>query len=100
VILDPPKQTRSREGIDDALKRYTAGHRLGLSAVKPGGVLLTCSCSGLISEAEFLGTLARASTQVGRTAQIFKITGPGVDHPFLSHVPEGRYLKAVWARIF
>jgi 23S rRNA (cytosine1962-C5)-methyltransferase len=99
VILDPPKQTRSKEGIEDALKRYTAGHRLGLAAVKPGGVLLTCSCSGLISEEDFIATLARAANQIGRTAQIFHVSGPGGDHPFLGHVPEGRYLKAIWARV-
>src|SRR5208337_352413 len=47
VVLDPSKQTRDREAIGHALKRYLDMNRLALQAVSPGGVLLTCSCTGL-----------------------------------------------------
>jgi 23S rRNA (cytosine1962-C5)-methyltransferase len=99
VILDPAKQTRDRESIDYALKRYTDMNRLAMQVVRPGGILLTCSCTGLIDEAALLECLRRAAWQAGRSAQIFRISGAAADHPFLVHVPEGRYLKAIYARI-
>lgn len=99
VVLDPAKQTRDREEIDLALKRYLDMNRLALQAVAPGGLFLTCSCTGLISEETFLETLRRAAWQASRTLQILRISGAGADHPFLVHVPEGRYLKAIWCRV-
>src|SRR5262249_8959079 len=56
VVLDPAKQTRDREALDYALKRYLDMNRLALQAVAPGGVFLTCSCTGLVSEEAFLDT--------------------------------------------
>ncbi len=99
VILDPSKQTRDREEIDYALKRYFDMNKLALQSVATGGIFLTCSCTGLVSEEMFLETLRRAAWQTSRTLQILKITGAGADHPFLVHVPEGRYLKAVFCRV-
>jgi 23S rRNA (cytosine1962-C5)-methyltransferase len=99
VVLDPSKQTRDREAIDLALKRYLDMNRLALQAVAPGGVFLTCSCTGLVSEEAFLETLRRAAWQAGRVLQVLKISGAGADHPWLLHVPEGRYLKAVFCQV-
>ncbi len=99
VVLDPSKQTRDREAVGLALKRYLDMNRLALQAVAPGGIFLTCSCTGLVSEADFLETLRRAAWQAGRTVQVFRISGAAPDHPFLVHVPEGRYLKAVFCRV-
>jgi 23S rRNA (cytosine1962-C5)-methyltransferase len=99
VVLDPSKQTRDRESVEYALKRYLDMNRLALQAVAPGGIFLTCSCTGLVSEADFLEMLRRAAWQVNRTVQVLQISGAGPDHPFLIHVPEGRYLKAVFCRV-
>ena len=99
VILDPAKLTRDREAVDQALRKYTDMNRLALQVVAPNGVFLTCSCTGLISEPDFLEMLRRAAWQAGRTLQIFKVAGAGADHPFLTHVQEGRYLKAVYGRV-
>lgn len=99
VVLDPAKQTRDREEIELAMKKYLDMNRLALLSVAPGGLFLTCSCTGLISEETFLDTIRRAAWQAGRTVQIFHISGAGPDHPFMSHVAEGRYLKAVWCRV-
>ncbi len=99
VILDPAKLTRDRESVDLALKKYCDMNRLALLAVAPGGIFLTCSCTGLVSEGDFLESIRRAAWQAGRTLQVFKVTGAGPDHPFLLHIPEGRYLKAVFARV-
>jgi 23S rRNA (cytosine1962-C5)-methyltransferase len=100
VVLDPSKQTRDRETVDFALKRYLDMNRLALQAVAPGGVFLTCSCTGLVSEEAFLDTVRRAAWQAGRTVQVLFVRGAGPDHPYLIHVPEGRYLKAVFCRVF
>jgi len=99
VVLDPSKQTRDRESVDYALKRYLDMNRLALQAVAMGGIFLTCSCTGLVSEESFLETLRRAAWQAGRVMQILAIRGAGPDHPFLAHVQEGRYLKAVFCRV-
>jgi len=60
---------------------------------------LTCSCTGLVGEAEFLDAIRRAAWQAGRSVQLLQIRGAGADHPFLVHVPEGRYLKALFCRV-
>ncbi len=99
VVLDPSKQTRDREDVLSALKKYLDMNRLAIQAVAPGGLFLTCSCTGLISEADFLETLRRAAWQAGRTVQVLRIAGAAADHPFLIHVHEGRYLKAVYCRV-
>ncbi len=96
VILDPAKQTRSAEGIEQALLQYTAMNRLAMGVVRSGGVLLSCSCSGLITEDQFIGTIKRAARQAKRDVQIFRVSGAAPDHPVHIEVPEGRYLKAVW----
>ena len=99
VILDPAKLTRDRESVDQALRKYCDMNRLALQVVKPGGIFLTCSCTGLVSEADFLESIRRAAWQAARTLQVFKVSGAAPDHPFLIHVAEGRYLKAVFARV-
>jgi 23S rRNA (cytosine1962-C5)-methyltransferase len=99
VVLDPAKQTRDREELSFALKRYFDMNRLALGAVAPGGIFLTCSCTGLVSEDNFLESLRRAAWQAGRSLQVLRVGGAGADHPFLLTAPEGRYLKAVFCRV-
>src|SRR5437660_9078947 len=99
VVLDPSKQTRDREEIGFALKRYFDMNRLALQAVAPGGIFLTCSCTGLVGEENFLESLRRAAWQAGRTLQVLRVSGAGPDHPFLAHVQQGRYLKVVYCRV-
>jgi 23S rRNA (cytosine1962-C5)-methyltransferase len=99
VILDPAKQTRDRETVDEAVKKYHDMNKLAMMAVEPGGLFLTCSCTGLISEDLFIDTVRRAAWQAGRTLQVFHLSGAGPDHPFYAHVRESRYLKAVWGRV-
>lgn len=99
VVLDPAKQTRDRDEVPTALKRYYDMNKLALQIVAPGGLFLTCSCTGLIREEDFLETLRRAAWQAGRELQILHIGGAGADHPVLIHVPESRYLKVVLCRV-
>lgn len=99
VVLDPAKQTRDRETVDEALKKYHDMNKLAMMSVEPSGIFLTCSCTGLISEEIFIDTVRRAAWQAGRTLQIFHLSGAGPDHPFHAHVRESRYLKAIWGRL-
>ena len=99
VILDPAKMTRDRDQVIPALKKYLDMNKLALGVVKPGGLFATFSCTGLVSEEQFLDMLRRAAFYAGRTVQVLKIAGAGADHPFLAQVPESRYLKAVFCRV-
>ncbi|MCC6595499.1 MAG: class I SAM-dependent rRNA methyltransferase, partial [Rhodanobacteraceae bacterium] len=99
VILDPAKMTRDREQVIPALKKYLDMNKLALAAVKPGGLFLTCSCTGLVGEDQFLDMLRRAAFYAGRSVQVLKVSGAGADHPWLAHVPESRYLKAAFCRV-
>jgi 23S rRNA (cytosine1962-C5)-methyltransferase len=100
VILDPAKMTRDRDQVIQALKKYNDMNKLAMSVVKPGGILLSCSCTGLVSEEQFVDMIRRAAFFAGRTVQILKVSGAGGDHPFMAHVQESRYLKAVFCRVF
>ncbi|HZP66747.1 MAG TPA: class I SAM-dependent rRNA methyltransferase [Rudaea sp.] len=99
VVLDPAKMTRDREQVIPALKKYLDMNKLALAAVKPGGIFLSCSCTGLVSEEQFLDMLRRAAFYANRTLQVIKVTGAGPDHPWQAHVPESRYLKAAFCRV-
>ncbi|MBB6243416.1 class I SAM-dependent rRNA methyltransferase [Rhodanobacter sp. MP1X3] len=99
VILDPAKLTRDRSKVFDALKKYFAMNRMAMDAIAPGGILLTCSCTGLVSEADFLEMLRRVALNAGREIQVLEVRGAGADHPFRTNVPEGRYLKAVICKV-
>lgn len=97
VLLDPPKFVLSRDGVEEGIKKYHDLNMLGLQCLKPGGLFVTCSCSGLLSPGEFERVVIKAAQRQGRKLQIMAMSGPGWDHPFLSTYPEGRYLKVLWA---
>ncbi|AWV05788.1 class I SAM-dependent rRNA methyltransferase [Marilutibacter maris] len=99
VVLDPAKMTRDRDQVIPALKKYLDMNKLALGVVRPGGLFATFSCTGLVSEEQFLDMLRRAAFYAGRTVQVLKVAGAGPDHPFLAHVQESRYLKAVFCRV-
>ena len=81
------------------MRKYLDLNRLAMSVVSPGGVLLTCSCSGLVDVETFMGTLGRAARQAGRDLTVFRVSGAAPDHPRTPDAPEAGYLKAVWARV-
>src|SRR5690606_15963580 len=86
VVLDPAKLTRDREQVSPALKKYLDMNKLAMSVVKPGGLFATFSCTGLVSEEQFLDMLRRAAFYSNRTVQVLKVAGAGPDHPFLAQV--------------
>ena len=99
VVLDPPKLALSRHDYEDALRKYNDLNALVMQVVRPAGVLLTCSCSGLVGRDEFIETVHRAAHRCGRILQMFDQTGAGPDHPIMLNCPESSYLKALWLRV-
>ncbi len=100
VVLDPPKFVLTRDGPGhyEGRRKYEDLNQLAISLVKPGGLLVTCSCSGLLGSEEFEGHVVRAAHRLNRRLQFFDRTGAGPDHPVLSNSLDGRYLKVLWAR--
>ncbi len=99
VVLDPPKFARSRAEVEEALRKYNDCNMLAMQVVKPGGLLLTCSCSGLVSPEAFQRVITAAARRANRSVQILSTTGAAPDHPVALHCPESAYLKAFWLRI-
>jgi len=98
VVLDPPKLVRSREELEEGRRKYFDFNRLAMQLVAPGGLMLTCSCSGLVDQAEF-SKIVCASPEFGRRVQILSKGGASPDHPISTQCPEGEYLKTVWLRL-
>jgi 23S rRNA (cytosine1962-C5)-methyltransferase len=94
VVLDPPKMAREAEDLPKARRGYHDMNALASRVVKPGGILVSCSCTGLVGAEEFLQIVQRASERELRT---FKIAGAGPDHPVSNLYPEGRYLKVIYS---
>ena len=101
VLCDPPKFVDSRDPDleADGLKKYNDLNVLAMQLVSPGGLFVTCSCSGLVSAEAFEELVAKAAHRYQKRLQIFDRTGPGGDHPTASNHPEGRYLKVLWTRV-
>jgi 23S rRNA (cytosine1962-C5)-methyltransferase len=96
VVLDPPKLIPNRDEIPGGKRKYFDLNVLAMSLVEPGGLLLTCSCSGLLAAPDFQALLRAAARKAGRSVQLLALTGAAADHPVALDVPEGAYLKAAW----
>ena len=99
VILDPPKFARSRASRDDALRAYHRINRVACDLLEPGGILVTCSCSGSVGREDFLQMLAGVAQRSGRMLQLLEVRGAAADHPVSVSCLEGEYLKCVIARV-
>jgi len=98
VVLDPPKFISGR---DDRLghNKYHDLNSLALGLVEPGGLFVTCSCSGLLGADEFEKIIVSAAHRKNLRLQILDRTGAGPDRPCISNYPESRYLKVLWCRL-
>lgn len=94
-ILDPPAFTRSKASVPGALKGYKEINLRGLKLMRPGGILITSSCSYHVSEMDFIGVVRDAAHDAKRHVRILEIRGQGPDHPVLPALPESRYLKCL-----
>jgi 23S rRNA (cytosine1962-C5)-methyltransferase len=99
VVLDPPKLIPDRDEVSSGKRKYFDLNVLGIGLVEPGGLLLTCSCSGLLPPADFQALLRASARKAGRSVQLLAMTGAAADHPVALDAPEGAYLKAAWLRV-
>lgn len=99
VVLDPPKFARGRKTLEDALRAYHWLNRLAMSVLEPEGILVTCSCSGLVSRQDFFDVLVGAAQQAGREVQVLEQRGASPDHPIALNCPESEYLKCFICRV-
>lgn len=93
VILDPPAFTKSRENIDKAITGYKEINLRGMKLVKPGGFLVTASCTNLVTPEMFLDTIGQAAKDAKRVLRQVTWQSQASDHPILWNVPSTQYLK-------
>jgi len=115
VVLDPPKLIRSRAELEEGTRKHFDLNRLAMRLVAPGGLMVSCTCAGLLSHDEFLrliyasarqagreiapGTAERGARHAVREVQILAKTGAAADHPVATNCPETEYLQAVFMRL-
>ena len=99
IVLDPPAFAKSKRDLDAAVRGYKELNLRALKMLRPGGVLVTCSCSYHVSQADFLGMLADAARDAHRTLRLTEVRGQAKDHPILLNVPETAYLKCIIANV-
>lgn len=99
VVLDPPAFAKTQGARNQALKAYRRLNQLGMQALRPGGILLSCSCSGVIGMDDLLGSIAQSAQRLQRSVQLLESYTHGVDHPIHLAMPETAYLKAVFCRV-
>jgi 23S rRNA (cytosine1962-C5)-methyltransferase len=95
VVLDPPAFAKSKRTLDTAMRGYKELNLRALKMLRPGGLLVTCSCSYHVSAAEFLGIVAEAARDAHRNLRIMESRTQAKDHPILANVPETAYLKCL-----
>jgi 23S rRNA (cytosine1962-C5)-methyltransferase len=99
IILDPPPFAKSKRALDAALRGYKELNLRALKMLRPGGILVTCSCSYHVDPADFLEMLTEAAHDAHRTLRLVEVRGQARDHPILLNVPETAYLKCVIALV-
>lgn len=100
IILDPPKFAHSKQQVEKATRGYKDINLLAMKLAKPGGILLTFSCSGAVSSDLFQKVLFGAAVDARRTVQIIERLSQGPDHPILLTHPESEYLKGCVCRVW
>jgi 23S rRNA (cytosine1962-C5)-methyltransferase len=100
VILDPPKFAHSQRDVERACRGYKDLNWLALRLLRPGGLLATFSCSGLVSADLFQKVVFGAAVDARRDAQILQTLGQAPDHPILLTFPESAYLKGLLCRVW
>jgi 23S rRNA (cytosine1962-C5)-methyltransferase len=99
IVLDPPAFAKTKRDLDAALRGYKELNLRALKMLRPGGILVTCSCSYHVSQSNFLEMLAGAALDAHRTLRLIEVRGQARDHPILLNVPETAYLKCVIASV-
>ena len=95
VVLDPPAFAKTRRELDSALRGYKELNLRALKLLRPGGILVTCSCSYHVSPAAFLEVVADSARDAHRNLRLLESRSQSKDHPILLNVPETAYLKCL-----
>lgn len=99
IIMDPPKFVYSRSQLESGLRGYKDVNLLALKLLRPGGTLITFSCSGLVGADLFQKVVFGASVDAHRDAQVLARLLQSPDHPILISFPESEYLKGLVCRV-
>jgi len=95
IVLDPPAFAKSKRDLDKALRGYKELNLRAMKMLRPGGVLVTCSCSFHVSAAEFHKVVADAAQDAHKSLRLVENRGAAKDHPILLNVPETSYLQCL-----
>lgn len=95
IVLDPPAFAKSKKNLPAALRGYKELNLRAMKMVRPGGILVTCSCSFAVAEEDFLAMLTEAAQDAHRAVTIIEKRTQARDHPILLGVPETFYLKCI-----
>lgn len=98
VVLDPPKFARARHAIPQALSGYRRLQSLAMKLLEPGGILVMCCCSGLITADMLVELLGQVAAAARRDLQLLEVRGQAADHPVSIACLESNYLKCLIAR--
>jgi 23S rRNA (cytosine1962-C5)-methyltransferase len=93
IVLDPPAFAKSKKHLESAVRGYKELNLRALTMLRPGGVLVTCSCSYAVSEQDFFDVLNEAAQDAHRSVRVLEKRTQAKDHPILLGVPETYYLK-------
>jgi len=99
IVLDPPAFAKTKRDLEAAMRGYKELNLRALKMLRPGGTLVTCSCSYHVSQADFLEMLAGAARDAHRILRLAEVRGQAKDHPVLLNVAETAYLKCVIATV-
>jgi 23S rRNA (cytosine1962-C5)-methyltransferase len=95
IVLDPPAFAKSKRAVEGALRGYKELNLRSMQMLKPGGLLVTCSCSHHVSPADFEGVVAAAAADAHRRVRLLDRRGAAPDHPVVLNIPETEYLKCL-----
>ena len=95
IVLDPPAFAKTKRDLDAALRGYKELNLRALKMLRPGGLLVTCSCSYHVSAADFFEVVADAACDAHKSFRVIENRGAAKDHPMLLNVPETSYLKCL-----
>ncbi|MGA3049098.1 MAG: class I SAM-dependent rRNA methyltransferase [Terracidiphilus sp.] len=95
IVLDPPAFAKTQRAVEGALRGYKELNLRALKMLRPGGLLVTCSCSHHVSLADLEATVASAAADSGRRVRLLARKGAAPDHPVVLNLPETEYLKCL-----
>jgi 23S rRNA (cytosine1962-C5)-methyltransferase len=95
IVLDPSAFAKTKRDLEKAMRGYKELNLRAMKMLRPGGVLVTCSCSFHVSAADFLKVVADAAQDAHKSLRIMESRGAAKDHPILLNVPETSYLKCM-----